>query len=273
MDERMRIVRETIRSAGSFLLERFGREIAGGVEEKRANDFVTEVDRESERIITESLRGAFPETGVYAEEGGVTGSVERFWIVDPLDGTTNFIHRYPVFAISIALYEEGRTTLGAVLDPTRDELFEAVRSGGAFCNGERIGVSGVERLSESLLGTGFPFSVPQHIDKYLAVFKELFLECRGMRRAGSAALDLCHVASGRLDGFWELYLKPWDMAAGALIVEEAGGAVSDFFGGAGYLSAGHIVAASPSLASSIVGVTGALFSPSDVESIATPFPG
>ena len=273
MDERMRMVKETIRSAGSFLIERFGREIQGGVEEKKANDFVTEVDRESERIITESLSKAFPDTGVYAEEGGVTGRIERFWIVDPLDGTTNFIHHYPVFAISIALYEDGMTTLGAVFDPTRNELFEAVRGGGAFCNGERIGVSGAGRLSESLLGTGFPFSVPRHIDKYLDVFKELFLQCRGMRRAGSAALDLCHVASGRLDGFWELYLKPWDMAAGALIVEEAGGLVSDFFGGGEYLSAGHIVAASPLIADSITGVTGAVFSPSDVESIATPFPG
>jgi myo-inositol-1(or 4)-monophosphatase len=272
MNERMRIVKKTIRSAGSFLLERFGREIEGGVEEKKANDFVTEVDRESERIITESLCGAFPETGVYAEEGGVTGSVERFWIVDPLDGTTNFIHCYPVFAISIALYEEGRIALGAVYDPTRDELFEAVRGGGAFCNGERIRVSGAERLSESLLGTGFPFSVPQHIDGYLAAFKDLFLQCRGMRRAGSAALDLCHVAAGRLDGFWELYLKPWDMAAGALIVEESAGTVTDFFGGGEYLSAGHIIAASPRLAPRIIDVTGSHFTQSDVASIATPFP-
>jgi myo-inositol-1(or 4)-monophosphatase len=272
MDERMSVVKRTIRSAGSFLLERFGQEIPGGVEEKKANDFVTEVDRESERIITNALRGAFPDIGVYAEEGGVTGSVERFWIVDPLDGTTNFIHRYPVFSISIALYEEGRTALGAVYDPTRDELFEAVRGGGAFCNGERIRVSDADHLSESLLGTGFPFSVPQHIDRYLTVFRDLFLGCRGMRRAGSAALDLCHVAAGRLDGFWELYLKPWDMAAGALIVEEAGGAVADFFGGGDYLSAGHIVAATRLLLSQIIAVTGAHFSPSDVESISTHFP-
>jgi len=272
MDERMGMVRRTIRSAGSFLMERFGLEIEGGVEEKNANDFVTEVDRESERIITEALRGAFPEIGVYAEEGGVTGSVDRFWIVDPLDGTTNFIHRYPVFSISIALYEEGATVLGAVYDPTRDELFEAVRGGGAFCNGEGIRVSSATVLAESLLGTGFPFSVQQHIDKYLAVFKDLFLQCRGMRRAGSAALDLCHVASGRLDGFWELYLKPWDMAAGALIVEEAGGAVTDFFGGGGYLAAGHIVAAPPGLLPSITRVTGTLFTSSDIESIGTRFP-
>lgn len=272
MDERMRIMRKTIRSAGLFLMERFGREIEGGVEEKKANDFVTEVDRESERIITGALSEAFPGIGVYAEEGGVTGSVERFWIVDPLDGTTNFIHLYPVFSISIALYEEGRTVLGAVYDPTRDELFEAARNGGAFCNGEGIRVSGAAALGESLLGTGFPFSVPQYIDKYLAVFKDLFLRCRGMRRAGSAALDLCHVAAGRLDGFWELYLKPWDMAAGALIVEEAGGTVTDFFGDGGYLSAGHIVAAPPGLLPSITSVTGALFSLSDIESISTPFP-
>jgi myo-inositol-1(or 4)-monophosphatase len=273
MDERMQVVRKTVRAAGSFLIERFGREITGGVTEKKTNDFVTEVDRESERIITVALRDAFAGIGVYAEEGGVTGSTERFWIVDPLDGTTNFIHHYPVFSISIALYEEGKTVLGVVYDPTRDELFEAIRGGGAFCNGERIRVSDAALLTESLLGTGFPFSVPQYIDSYLAAFKELFLGCRGMRRAGSAALDLCHVAAGRLDGFWELYLKPWDMAAGALIVQEAGGAVTDFFGGGGYLSAGHVVAAPRLLLPRIIGVTGAHFSPSDLESIATPFPG
>lgn len=273
MDERMDAVRRTIRSAGSFLIERFGREVAGGVEEKRANDFVTEIDRESERIIADALLESFPGIGVFAEEGGAAGSADRFWIIDPLDGTTNFIHRYPVFAVSIALYEEGRTTLGAVYDPARDELFEAVRGGGALCNGARIRVSNKSSLSESLLGTGFPFSVPQHVDPYLAAFKDLFLKCRGMRRAGSAALDLCHVAAGRLDGFWELYLKPWDMAAGALVVEEAGGAVADFFGGGDYLSAGHIVAASRPLLSSIVEVTGTRFSRSDVASLATPFPG
>lgn len=272
MDERMKVVRRTIRSAGSFLMERFGREIEGGVEEKNANDFVTGVDRESERILTDALREAFPDLGIYAEEGGVTGSAERFWIIDPLDGTTNFIHRYPVFSISIALWEEGRTVLGAVYDPTRDELYEAVRGGGAFCNGAGIRVSGATALEHSLLGTGFPFSVPQYVDQYLNVFKNLFLECRGMRRAGSAALDLCHVAAGRLDGFWELYLKPWDMAAGALIVEEAGGAVTDFFGGDGYLSAGHIVAATGELLPSITRVTGSVFSPSEIEGVATGFP-
>jgi len=273
MDERMEAVRKTIRSAGEFLIDRFGKEIRGGIEEKKANDFVTEVDRGSERIITGALLESFPEIGLFAEEGGVTGSAERFWIIDPLDGTTNFIHGYPVFAVSIALYEKGGTTLGAVYDPTRDELFEAVRGGGAFCNGEPIRVSNAALLSESLLGTGFPFSVPRHIDAYLAAFRELFLRCRGMRRAGSAALDLCHVAAGRLDGFWELYLKPWDMAAGALIVEEAGGAVDDFFGGGDYLSAGHIVAATRALLPSIVEVTRARFSPSDVESLSSRLPG
>ena len=253
-------------------MERFGRAIEGGVEEKNVNDFVTEVDRESERMITDALRDAFPEIGLYAEEGGVDGSMERFWIIDPLDGTTNFIHRYPVFAVSIALWEEGRTTLGAVYDPTRDELFEAIRHGGASCNGLPLSVSHASRLEQSLLGTGFPFSVPQYIDRYLGAFRELFLGSRGMRRAGSAALDLCHVAAGRLDGFWELYLKPWDMAAGSLIVEEAGGVVTDFFGEDGYLSAGHIVASAPALHPLITRVTGAHFSPSDIESISTPFP-
>jgi myo-inositol-1(or 4)-monophosphatase len=272
MMERMNAARKAVLAAGTFLEEQFGREIEGGISEKRRNDFVTEIDRESERMIKQVLGGAFPDIGVYAEEGGATGPQQCFWIIDPLDGTTNFIHRYPVVTISLALFEEGRTSLGLVYDPLRKELFEAVRGDGAYCNGKRIRVSLARDLRDSLLGTGFPFSVHKYIDLYLAAFRQLFLGCRGMRRAGSAALDLCYVASGRLDGFWELYLKPWDMAAGALIVEEAGGIATDFFGGDGYLSAGHIVAASPAILPSITKVTSAVFTPSGVDSLATPFP-
>lgn len=268
----MNTAREAVREAGAFLKEQFGRERDGGISEKGRNDFVTEIDRTSERMITRALRKAFPDIGIYAEESGVAGSEHGFWIIDPLDGTTNFIHRFPVVAISVALFENGRTVLALVYDPLRDELFEAARGEGASCNGKTIRVSGTGELLNSLLGTGFPFSVHRYIDPYLAAFRELFLGCRGMRRTGSAALDLCYVAAGRLDGFWELYLKPWDMAAGALIVEEAGGDVTDFFGGDGYLAAGHIIAATPAILPAITKVTSQVFTSVDVDSLATPFP-
>jgi myo-inositol-1(or 4)-monophosphatase len=272
MGDTMGVAREVILEAGSFLTDNLGLELEGGAEAKGRNDFVTEVDRQSERLITERLLSEFPEIGVYAEESGAAGSTESFWVIDPLDGTTNFIHGYPAFAVSIALYERGETVLGLVYDPLKEELFEAAKNAGAFMNGSRIAVSSAKKLADALLGTGFPFSVPHFIDPYLMTFKELFLGSRGIRRAGSAALDLAHVAAGRLDGFWELYLKPWDMAAGALIVVESGGMVTDFFGGGEYLSAGHIVAAPEALLEEIVGVTSRVFTPEMIASLAVPFP-
>ena len=272
MTDKREAAKEVIVEAGAFLERNFGRELEGETEAKGRNDFVTEMDRRSERMITERLRGEFPEIGIYAEETGAAGSMESFWVIDPLDGTTNFIHGYPAFAVSIALYEEGEIVLGFVYDPLKKELFEAAKGAGAFLNGEKITVSETKRLEDALLGTGFPFSVHRFIDPYLAAFKELFLGSRGVRRAGSAALDLSHVAAGRLDGFWELYLKPWDMAAGALIVREAGGKVTDFFGGDGYLSAGHIAAAPEALLNRIVKVTSRVFTPDMIASLAVPFP-
>jgi myo-inositol-1(or 4)-monophosphatase len=241
------IAREAILSAGSLLEEAFRRGVEGSVTEKDRNDFVTEVDTQSERLIGEKLSRAYPDIGIMAEEEGAVPDQSQYWIIDPLDGTTNFIHGYPQIGVSIALSEDGETRLGLVHDPLRGELFEAVKGEGAFCNGSQISISAAGTLEESLLGTGFPFRVYQHLDSYLEVFKELFLRCRGVRRAGAAVLDLCHVAAGRLDGFWELYLKPWDMAAGALIVTEAGGVVSDFFGGPDYLGSGHIIASTPAI--------------------------
>ncbi len=272
MTDKREAAREVIVEAGAFLESNFGCELEGGAEAKGRNDFVTEMDKRSECMITERLRGEFPAIGIYAEESGAAGSMESFWVIDPLDGTTNFIHGYPAFSVSIALYDGGETVLGFVYDPLKKELFEAAKGDGAFLNGKKIMVSKAERLEEALLGTGFPFSVHRFIDPYLATFKELFLESRGVRRAGSAALDLAHVAAGRLDGFWELYLKPWDMAAGALIVREAGGTVTDFFGGDGYLSAGHIVAAPEPVLEKIVDVTSRVFTSDMIVSLAVPFP-
>lgn len=219
------------------------------VEQKTARDFVTETDRAAEAAIVETLREAFPEHGIMAEESGYTGNEDSplQWIIDPLDGTTNFIHGFPQYAISIALRKNGVLEEAVVFDPSRNELFTARRGGGATLNDRRIRVSSRTRMEEALIGTGFPFKDMQHIDPYLAVFKELAGATAGLRRPGAASLDLAWVACGRLDGFWEFGLQPWDMAAGALLVQEAGGLVSDLAGEGNYLKTGNIVAGTPKI--------------------------
>lgn len=267
MRERIEVAREAILSAGSLIRETFGREIAGEVAVKDINDFVTDTDMLSERMITETLLRAFPDTGVLGEESIRKGREDEFWIIDPLDGTTNFIHGYPSIGVSIALVRDGEVELGLVFDPLREELFEARRGGGAYCNERKIHVSDRSGLEDSLIGTGFPFRVGQHLERYLQSFREIFPRCRGIRRAGAAVLDLSHVAAGRLDGFWELYLKPWDMAAGALLISEAGGLVSDFFGDPSYLSSGNIVAGNPAVYEELLKVTSAVFDREEVRGL------
>lgn len=271
MRAQMDSARRAARAAGAVIRQRFAEGLAGAVREKGARDFVTEYDLRSETLVKEILAADHPGVAFLAEETAEPLDADRFWIVDPLDGTTNFIHGYPSVAVSIALWREGSVVAGCAYDPLRDELFEATRGGGATMNGRPIRVSGRARIEDALLGTGFPFSAPAHLDAYLGSFRDLFLRCRDIRRAGAAVLDLCHVACGRLDGFWELYLKPWDMAAGALIVEEAGGGASDFFGGPGFLEAGNIVAACPGIRDAIVSVTRSRFTPASVAPLATRF--
>ncbi|MCU0639896.1 MAG: inositol monophosphatase [Candidatus Krumholzibacteria bacterium] len=268
MRRRIEVAREAILSAGSFIRETFGREMAGEIEEKNKNDFVTQADRLSEKMITKTLMRAFPDIGVLGEEFARRGGEEEYWVIDPLDGTTNFIHGYPFIGISIALVQRGEVSLGVVYDPLREELFEAVRGGGAFCNGERMRVSGAGGLSQALIGTGFPFKAEEYLDIYVESFKRILPACRGIRRAGAAVLDLSHVAAGRLDGFWELHLKPWDMAAGALIIREAGGIVSDFFGQAGFLSSGNIVAGNPAVHKEILEITSNVFASAELKGLA-----
>ena len=213
---------------------------------KRQSDYVTEVDRAAENAIIDVLREAYPTYGILAEESGETaGSDEYQWIIDPLDGTTNFIHGFPQYAISIALAHKGQVTQAVVFDTVRNELFTASKGGGAFLNERRIRVSKRIKLEESLIGTGFPYRSFDHIDAYLGIFKELTQKTAGIRRPGAAALDLAYVACGRFDGFWEFGLSPWDMAAGALLVSEAGGLVSDLAGESGYLKSGNVVAGNP----------------------------
>jgi len=231
---------EIARQSGALLMEHFRRRVA--VEYKGDADLVTIADRQSETLIREFIRQHWPSHDVLGEEEGLrdTGSDYR-WYVDPLDGTTNFAHGFPVFCVSLALEHKGSRIAGVIFDPTRDELFAAEQGSGAFLNGERIKVSKVARLSESLLATGFP-SHKRHKNPNIFFYHQITLHTHGVRRAGSAALDLCNVACGRFDGFWEFNLNPWDTAAGVLIVEEAGGRVTDFSGGPFQLNSRETVA-------------------------------
>ena len=218
---------------------------------KQQSDFVTEVDKAAEAAIIKILQDAYPQYGILAEESGEIpgkGAGEAFqWIIDPLDGTTNFIHGFPQYAVSIALAEKGQVTQAVVYDPNRNELFTASKGGGAFINDRRIRVSKRVKLADALIGTGFPYRSFGSIDAYLAIFKELAEKSAGLRRPGAASLDLCYVAAGRTDGFFEIGLSPWDIAAGALIISEAGGLVSDFAGESDYLNTGNVIAGAPKI--------------------------
>ncbi len=217
---------------------------------KGRRDFVTEVDRAAEAAIIETLSTAYPQHAFLAEESGASsggGDAEYTWIIDPLDGTTNFIHGFPQYAVSIGLRHRGQMAQAVVYDPTRNELFTATRGRGAFLNDRRIRVSRRGKLKESLIGTGFPFRKLDHLDEYVRMFKRITEETAGIRRPGAASLDLVYVAAGRLDGFWEFGLSPWDMAAGSLMILEAGGMVSDFDGNDDFLFAGNIVCGTPKI--------------------------
>jgi myo-inositol-1(or 4)-monophosphatase len=213
--------------------------------EKAVNDFVSEVDREAEEAVIRTLRDAYPGHSILAEESGASGESEYQWIIDPLDGTTNFSHGFPQYCVAIALRHRGIVTQAVIYDPTRNDLFTATRGRGAYLNDQRMRVSKRSHLRASLIGTGFPFRQIEHMDVYLAILRDMMEGAAGVRRAGSAALDLAYVAAGRLDGFWEFGLSPWDTAAGALLITEAGGLVGDLAGENRYLDTGNVVAGTP----------------------------
>jgi myo-inositol-1(or 4)-monophosphatase len=214
---------------------------------KRHNDFVTEVDQAAEQAVIQILLKAYPEHAILAEESGAQGKSDFVWIIDPLDGTTNFIHGFPQYCVSIGLRHKGAMTQAVVYDPGRNELFTATRGHGAYLNDRRMRVSKRTRLEEALIGTGFPFRDFKHMSEYVAMMRKVMAQTVGVRRAGAAALDLAYVAAGRLDGFWEMGLSPWDMAAGSLLIQESGGLVSDFGGDSNYLDSGRIVAGAPKI--------------------------
>jgi myo-inositol-1(or 4)-monophosphatase len=245
-DLSMKILKTAVsaaRLAGDVILRNLGHLAQGDIEKKQAFDFVTKVDRWSEAVVIQTIREIFPSHSFLAEETSAQPGTESFrWIIDPLDGTTNYIHNYPVFSVSIALAHRDEIVSGVVFDPLKDELFHAVKGEGAFLNNVPIRVSDTDLLGSSLIATGFPFRKKELVDLYLTAFKSIFYEVSDIRRAGSAAIDLAYIAAGRVDGFFELSLSPWDIAAGGLLIEEAGGYITDFGGGKDYLATGNVVA-------------------------------
>ena len=254
MHPMLNIAVRAARNAGNVIVRAFEQSDKVEVESKGSNDFVTNVDLSAEQAIIETIRKSYPEHAIVSEECGlVEGKDSDYqWIIDPLDGTTNFVKGIPHFAVSIALKVKGKLDQAVVYDPIRGELFTASRGKGAQLNGFRIRVKQHKDLAGTVLATGFPFKQKQHIDAYMNMFKGLFAKTSDMRRAGSAALDLAYVAAGRIDGYFEIGLKPWDTAAGELLVVEAGGLVTDFVGGHNHQQSGNIVAGSSRLLKEIL---------------------
>ena len=240
------------RRAGDLIVKSLPRLASIQVASKGRNDFVTDIDRLAEQEIVTTIRRAYPDHGFLAEESGRSGQGEFVWIIDPLDGTTNFVHGFPTFAVSIALEHRGRLEQAVVYDPMRQELFTASRGTGALLDGRRIRVSNLRGLEGALIGTGFPYREnARWLDSYLEMLRVVMSAAAGIRRPGSAALDLSYVAAGRLDGFWEIGLHPWDTAAGSLLIVEAGGLIGTLTG-AEYKQGGNIIAGSPKVYAALV---------------------
>ncbi|MEE4162679.1 MAG: inositol monophosphatase family protein [Woeseiaceae bacterium] len=236
------------RKAGNLLARKVKNPEKLKVEEKGRNDFVSDADRAAETAVIETIRKHYPDHAVLAEESGADGESDTVWIIDPLDGTTNFLHGFPVFAVSIAVQVKGRMEHAVVYDPLRQELFTASRGDGAQLDGHKIRTSGRTKLEQALIGTGFPYKLMDgQMAPYLRMLETVLRNTSGVRRPGAAALDLCYVAAGRLDGFWETNLQAWDLAAGSLIIREAGGIVSGLDGSENYLETGHVLAGSPKI--------------------------
>lgn len=242
MHPMLNIAVKAARAAGNIIARHVDRIDSLNVETKSRNDWVSEVDRMAEEEIIRQISRAYPDHAILAEETGSKEGNEYQWIIDPLDGTTNFLHGFPQYAVSIALQYRDKLDQAVVYDPFKQELFTASRGNGAALNGKRIRVTGLRSLEGALLGTGIPFRDEQDLELYLKTMKVLLPGTAGVRRAGSAALDLAYVAAGRMDGFWEFKLNPWDMAAGVLLIQEAGGIVTDLNGRADYMKSGNILA-------------------------------
>jgi len=240
------------KKAGEILKENFNQLSASDIDRKAQFDYVTRVDTACEKKIVDIIHQNFPEHNILAEENERAESGGYRWIIDPLDGTTNYIHNVPIYSVSIAVEHDGEIILGVVYDPSREELFTAEKGQGAYLNNQPISVSDIKAPDMALFATGYPFRVKHLIDPYQESFKQLFMQISGIRRTGSAALDFCYIACGRYDGFWELDLHPWDLAAGYLILEEANGHMSDFAGKGKMLETGNTIASNGHLHNFIV---------------------
>jgi myo-inositol-1(or 4)-monophosphatase len=253
MEPLLNIAVSAARAAGDIIIRHIEQLDRLKITAKSHNEFFSEVDIKAEQAIISTVHKAYPDHGIFAEESGIQeGSSECTWIIDPLDGTTNYLHGFPFFSVSVAVKIKNRIEHGVIFDPLRHECFIASRGRGARLNDRRIRVSKQTLLSASLIGTGFPFRDMSIAQRYLPTFEALLGKCAGLRRAGSAALDLAYLASGRLDGFWEFGLRPWDIAAGSLIVTEAGGLISDMQGGEDFLKSGDVVAGTPKVFKSLI---------------------
>ena len=253
IDERMGLAIDLARRAGALLRDGFGH--AADIRHKGVIDLVTEFDLRSERLIVDGIREAFPQDAWLAEEGGLRGSGEARWLIDPLDGTVNFAHGVPIFAVSIAVVQAGEPVLGVIYDPLRDELFQASTGSGAFLNGDRLAVAPTVDLNESLLVTGFAYDIRTADEDNLDHYAAFALRSQGVRRLGSASLDLAYVAAGRFDGYWELSVEAWDVAAGVVLVREAGGLATRVDGGSDILGPPiSVVAANARLHAEMMGV-------------------
>jgi len=255
MHPMLNIAVKAARRAGDIIVQASRNLDLLNVSKKSHSDFVSEVDRAAEDAIIRILRDSFPDHAILAEESGASGdalNAEFQWIIDPLDGTTNFLHGFPQYSVSIALKHKGILSKAVVYNPNNNELFTASKGGGAYLNNQRLRVSKRIRLEDCLIGTGIPFRDLTHMDAYLNIFKDIIPRVAGIRRPGSAALDLSYVAAGRYDGFWEIGLAPWDMAAGVLMIKEAGGLVGDLEGDDTYLESGQILAGNPKIFSQLL---------------------
>ena len=258
---RLAIAQEAALAAGRLLMASYGKLKAAQISAKSKNDFVTELDRNSERLVIRTIKKYFPSDGIQAEESGVEGGNGVWWVIDPLDGTSNYIHQFPMFSVSIGVVENNEVLAGVVYDPVHREMFSAEKGRGAFLNGSRIRVSKTRLLADALMATGIPFRARERFDQYLDSFKKISLGSAGLRRGGSAALDLAYVACGRFEGFWEMDLSPWDIVAGSLLIKEAGGRVTDLWNGQDHFKNGDTLASNKLIHGELSAITWPIFSP------------
>ncbi len=260
--EPLEIALKAAKLAGKVLMASYGKLQNSQINTKSKNDFVTEIDKRSEKLIIATIKEHFPGHAIQGEETGLSAGKGTLWIIDPLDGTSNYIHQIPIFSVSIGVMENNRMTAGVIYDPVHQEIFWAKRGQGAYLNKKKIRTTQIRSLPDALMTTGIPFRARDRFDEYMESFRQISLGTVGMRRGGSAALDLAYVACGRFDGFWELDLSPWDIAAGSLILEEAGGTITDMWGREDYFKNGDILATNGLIHKELCQITSVIFTPS-----------